>query len=538
MASETVSKKEGKHGPLVERAGWAVFWNAAFFPLKVLLGFASGIVVVRLLRIEGFALLTVTMSLLNGLGLFSDLGIERTLPRFYPEIEMRYGRRGVTRLLFWVAVVKGGVMLLLVGALAVAPSYWIAQFNLGPNGGWLLLFVAALLVLGAASDVSVQLLYTHFRQKATNSLDVLAAVVRPTLTATLVLLGWGVLGAMLALLITTVVSVAISLWLAWRLLRMMPEEPAANAAAVKRPSTRPIRQRLISFAGLNYLMNWTVYLYDLPFVALALSFIIRDPASRFVEVAIISLAFKATKEFLRALVVPFTGVQTPFFSRLYAEGRIEGLKTAYATMTKFLLLALLPAGVGFLVAARNILLVFYGQVGHDAVLNELTVADVVACTGILAFGLFGESMISVVLNVLMVYEEYRAVIVARLVSLVSVPLLILLVPRFGAVGAAIAVAGAALGSRSVALIYGLRRLQLPFPSRFFTRVGTASLVMGFGVVPFLLLPANYLTTGVMLALGVVLFLGVFRLLGGIAPEDKARFNSLRLPFVGVALRFL
>ena len=31
MATESVSKR---HGPLIERAGWAVFWNAAFFLQK------------------------------------------------------------------------------------------------------------------------------------------------------------------------------------------------------------------------------------------------------------------------------------------------------------------------------------------------------------------------------------------------------------------------------------------------------------------------------------------------------------------------
>ena len=114
MATESVSKQQR---PLVERAGWAVFWNAAFFPLKALIGFASSIVLVRLLRTEGFYYYNVTMALLATLGLFSDLGIERTLPRFYPEIEMRFGRRGVVRLLFWVTLVKAAVLVVLVGVL-------------------------------------------------------------------------------------------------------------------------------------------------------------------------------------------------------------------------------------------------------------------------------------------------------------------------------------------------------------------------------------------------------------------------------------
>src|SRR5438477_697386 len=213
MATDSVSKR---HGPLIERAGWAVFWNAAFFPLKALIGFASSVVIVRLLRIQGYSSYNVAMALLTTLGLFADLGIERTLPRLYPEVEMRIGRRGVVNLLFWVSIIKAGVLVVLVGVLIGAPGFVLKVTNsdLGRDQNLLLLAISALLVLGAASDVSIQLLYTHFRQKVTNGLDILAAVVNPTLRAAFVLVGWGVLGAVTSLLITTILSVAISVWLA------------------------------------------------------------------------------------------------------------------------------------------------------------------------------------------------------------------------------------------------------------------------------------------------------------------------------------
>jgi O-antigen/teichoic acid export membrane protein len=525
--------------PLVERAGWAVFWNIAFFPLKILIPLLSGIVVVRQLRADGFTLFVITLALLDGLGLLSDLGIERTLPRFYPEVELRYGRRGIYGLLGRVTLVKGTVLLALVLALAFAPQFWIDLFKLGPQGGWLLLLIALLLVLGAASDISIQLLYTHFKQKSTNLLDIMVAIVRPTLTAVFILLGWGVQGALLALLITTVISVAISVSLALRLVRTMSDDPHPKSGELRTPSNRSLTSRLFSFAALNYLINVSVYLYDLDVIALSMTLLLLDPKARIVEVAVVSLAYKVTKEFLRALVVPLTGVQTPLFSRLYAEGRIDGLKTAYATLTKVLILGLLPAGVGLIVTSRNVLEVLYGQKGTDKVLNPLTESTVIACTAILTVGLFGEAMISVALNVLMVYEEYRAVIMARLVSLVSIPLLILLVPQYGAVGGALAASVAALSSRSVALAYGLVRLRLPFPSRFFVRVGTASCAMGIVLLPFLAyLPANLFTTIVMIAVGLAAFYAAFRLLGGMDQEDKDRFISLRIPFVRQALRFL
>lgn len=525
--------------PLVERAGLAAFWNAAFFPLKVLVAFGASIITVRLLRTEGWALYLVVTSLLNWFGLVVDLGIERTLPRFYPEIEMRYGRRGILQLLLWISVVKGVVLLGLLLALAVAPDFWISTFDLGDQGGWFLLITGMLLILGAMSDVSIQLLYTHFRQKITNTLDVLASVGFPVLSSFFVLIGWGALGALLALLITTVVSVALSVWQAWRMLAALDPEPHAKAADVKRPSTRPLRDRITGFAGLNYLINWSVNLYDLPFFTIMLSLIVADEGARAVQISILGLTYRITRQFLRALVVPLTGVQTPLFARLYAEGRMDGLRTAYATLTKFLILALLPAGVGLILTARNLLSVFFVQVGEDAVLTAPKLPDAVACTVILTIGLFGEAMISVVLNVLMVHEDYRAVITARLFALLSIPVVLMLVPLIGVTGAAIAAAVAALASRAVALAYAVRRVGVRFPGDFFVRVGLASSVMGGVLLPFLaFLPPTPLPTAAMILTGALVFYVMFRLLGGMDQEDKNRFSSLRVPFAQVVLRYL
>jgi O-antigen/teichoic acid export membrane protein len=516
-----------------------VFWNIAFFPAKVVIPLLAGVVVVRLLRAEGFALYVTALALLDFLGLFSDFGIERALPRFLPEVELRRGRPGVARMLGGIALAKGGVLLVIVLALAVAPQYWIDQFKLGENGGLILVIIGALLVLGALSDVTIQVLYTHFRQRATNTLDILVAIVRPSLTAGFVLIGMGVMGALLALLAATVLAVVISLYLAVQLVRSMPEGPDPKAADVRVPSTRPLFKRFTSYAALNYVINWSVYLYDLDFVLIAMTILIVSPGQYIVESAAIALAYKFAKEILRALVVPLTGVQTPLFARLYAEGRIDGLRTAYATLTKVLVLGLLPAAVGLVLTGRNFLQVLYGQKGGDAVLNPETEATIIACTAILAVGLFGEAMISVALNVLMVYEEYRVVLAARLMSLVSIPLLWALVPAYGAVGGAIAVSISALLSRSVALGFGLTKLHLPFPSRFFVRVGTASIAMGVALLPFLaFLPADVVSTIAMVLTGAAVFFVVFKLLGGMDQADKDRFLSLRLPFVKQALRFL
>ncbi len=300
-----------------------------------------------------------------------------------------------------------------------------------------------------------------------------------------------------------------------------------------------------------YLMNLSTTLYDQSFVVLLVGVIVANSTEQRIQVVLIGLGFKFVRQLLQALVVPLTGVQTPLFSRLYAENRIEGLRTAYAGLTRFLILVLFPAGVGLILVAQPLLVLLYVQPGSDAVLPASLLPVAVATCAILTVGLFGDSMVSVALNVLMVYEDYRAVLFARAFTLVSVPLLLLLEPRLGVVGVAIAVATSALGSRLVALALGLRRLGLRFPTAFLGRVVLATLPFALVVGPAcFLLPTGPLKplsgewigqaaiTGLLVLIAAALFWLTFRRLGGLEAEDRARFAGLRIPGMRLVLRYL
>ena len=210
-----------------------------------------------MLGIADFGVLAQLRPCSRVLGILTDLGVERALPRFIPEFEMTGGRAGLSLLLRRVAVVKVLTLLPFVAALVIFPGFFIAQLHLGaadrvlrPRGsvdaGPLLLGVAAvLLVLGAASDVSIQVLYAYFRQKMTNALDVLNTLI-PGLRALLVLPALGVFGALLGLLIGTAVSVVLSLRLMFRALgeeRLALRAPARGAGAGAARAGRPASLR-------------------------------------------------------------------------------------------------------------------------------------------------------------------------------------------------------------------------------------------------------------------------------------------------------
>ncbi|HUS15717.1 MAG TPA: hypothetical protein VM536_11955, partial [Chloroflexia bacterium] len=116
--------------PLLERASAAAFWNAAFVPLKLLAKLVASIVVVRVLRSDGFAVVTQLTALLGTLGMVSDLGLERALPRFIPEFEMTEGRAGLNRLLRRVTLLKLLTMVPFVLALLLFPDFFITQLKL------------------------------------------------------------------------------------------------------------------------------------------------------------------------------------------------------------------------------------------------------------------------------------------------------------------------------------------------------------------------------------------------------------------------
>jgi len=103
----------------------------------------------------------------------------------------------------------------------------------------------------------------------------------------------------------------------------------------------------------------------------------------------------------------------------------------------------------------------------------------------------------------------------------------------------------------VALAFGLRRLGLTFPRRFFGQVALATLPIPLLVAPLaLLLPedpgrllslrwiALALADGGLVLAGMALFWLAFRRLGGLLPEDKQRFAGMRLPGMQLLLRYL
>ena len=249
---------------------------------------------------------------------------------------------------------------------------------------------------------------------------------------------------------------------------------------------------------------------------------------------------------LTALWSPLLGVQIPLFARLQQRGDPRQLHDAYRLLSKFLAAIMLPAATGLFLLMPNLVMLLGRQY-----------ADAIPAARILTLGLCLDAAISVPLAILMAYEQYRPMLIARSCALLAIPLVIFVVPRAELIGAALVMTGTRILCDGLAMALALRHFRLHYPTRFALRVFGASLAMAAVVAPLVLLvltppfPADpkiavdkLLWLGYLIGnaasggLGALVFLGVFKLTGGLDPNDRQRIRELRLPLANRLLRFL
>lgn len=525
----------------------AMLWNAGWQGAKLLAGFLSAIVVANLLSKESYGTVTRIGALAGTFGLIADFGVERGLAKFLPEIEGRYGRAGVRNTLLIVLAQKLLVVAIIVAFALIFRAelfaYWQRDLKEPELIAVLLQYqwaffwaLMALVFLGAIYDVFMQTLTAYFKQRASGAIAFVVQIISPLLRLAVVAVGWGVLGFVGVLVTIPLVATALAAWQTTRVRHELAVAPTLDSQGARVP------QRLIRYAALSYWQQLTEYLYSLDFILLLLPGI--------GAVASLKFAHSLINQALGALWSPLAGVQIPLFARLQARNDERQLGEAYAILCKFLAAVMIPAAVGLALLAYNML----------ALLGPKYL-DGAGAAQLLALTLCLDAAISVPLAILMAYERYRPMLIARTCAVIAIPLVIVIVPRYGIIGAALIMGGVRLFCDGVAMVFALRDFPIRYPARFVARVAAAAGAMALVIAPLafgplrvpflgfddkgnvLKLPfeqlALYLLGNALLGgVGVLVYLGVFRLTGGLDPADRRRIVELRLPLASKILRFL
>jgi O-antigen/teichoic acid export membrane protein len=526
---------------LSERVAGAIFWNTVAFPIKAAIKFLAGLVLLWALLPEGYGLFQAAVgAVVATVWTFTGLGISASILKFVPEVMERQGRVGVARFLRQLFAIRLGFLFVVVLALNVFSADVLGLLldqaggeyarTLRADGLFLLRTASAIVLMRAATDTCARTLVAYFKQKTTNSLDIVSALVQPVLTVLLVPawgLGLGIRGAALAILIGSAVDLLLALFAVRRALQHLPGDDRPIIAIER------LWQRFSSSALMNYVMDQSVFITSPDFVALIFLWIARPAA-----LANIEAGWNQVLVLLTYLVMPLNGIYVPMFSEIFAKRDDHKLQPAYATLTRALMLATIPAGIGFITLAPQAFELLHLAAKYP---QAAAVAQVVT------FFLFAESIVVVPHVILMVYERYRIVAFSRLLAVLSAPLIVLVALNSSAVMTALAIGLFRFGSRAVLTPYASRSFGLRFPWRFAFRLTLPSLLFMIAltllsrVLPVLEQQPvwrNLLHLGVLVGIGVTIFVIGFKLLGGIDNDDRKRLATMRIPLRKLILRYL
>jgi O-antigen/teichoic acid export membrane protein len=533
-------------GALSRQVSRAMLWNTVWQSARLVAGFVSAIVVANFLPKDSYGAVVTISAMATTLGLFADLGIERGLAKFLPEIEARHGRQGVARTLQGIIGLKLALIAITVCLALVFHdrlfAYWLGKAAPGTAGDairativqyrWVFFWaLMALVLIGALFDVYMQALTAYFKQRASGAIGFVVQVLSPLLRIAVVLIGWGTVGYVGALVAMPLVATGMAAWKAATIRRELQEHPTQAATGARLP------QRLAGYTGLSYWQQLTEYLYSIEFMLLALP--------GFAAAGSLKFAHSLIGQLLTALWSPLLGVQIPLFARLQQRDEPRQLNDAYRLLSKFLAAIMFPAAIGLFLLVPN-LIALLGRQYTDAI----PAARIITLTFCL------DAAISVPLAILMAYERFKPMLIARSFALLAIPLVIFAVPRYGLIGAAAVMGGTRLLCDGLAMAFAIRHFGLRYPARFALRILGASLALAAVVAPlalFVLVPPTvapdapvdklvwlgFLAGNAALGgLGAIIFLGVFKLTGGLDPADRQRIRELRLPLAERVLRFL
>ena len=509
---------EARPESIAPRVGEAMVWNTLAAPIKAALTLATSVVVARMLGAKEYGVYTIVLTIIATVGQYTDLGINRSLPRYVPQAEMRLGRGGVVALLRDVLVVKAllaviGVAVLLAGRHAID-----AWFGLGATGRPWLEIACIVFVLEVMREIALRVLNSYFRQRLTNTLEIATLAVHPLAAALVLRRGGGITGA---LLVTAALSLAGALLLWAAAARVIAATPARGDSSDPHVTTRA----MVPHAATMYFLLVTKYFTELSFVVFLLAWAGTGKA----EIARFSIGYKTVGVLMNLLAIPLQSVQVPLLARMDSTARPESFARVYAGLLKYLLFVLGPGVCLVWIAAPEVVRLLYGSDYSPAASLIRILMPLFAL----------ETLFNISNNVLMVKGNYREVTWLRWATLAAAPIIAAVAMWAGPWAVAFALGAIRAGLAYVSYSIASHRHGLAFPTQFAARVATAALsFLAAAAIASLLAPRGLVAVGCAGVLGVVAFVVAFRYAGGFDADEKDMLRHFPIPGMERLLRWI
>jgi O-antigen/teichoic acid export membrane protein len=455
-------------------------------------GYLFKIYLARKIGAEGLGIYTLGMTAAGLVSIVGTAGVPQTASRFVAI----YASKGETRKLgrfLWFGTLTLLVTNTLVGIAMVAARRWISdRLYHTPALAQYMHFFAAIMVLGALTTFLGQALAGYKdvarRTVIANFIGTPATMV---LSIAMLSVGLGLWGYLAAQVASAVIVMALMARMVWKLTPKI-EQPSTEAARL------PLFEKeVVAFAAVLLGMQ------ALEFVSGQSDRILLGIYLNAREVGIYSVAASMVA-FVGLFLQSINQIFAPTIAELFSKGEHELLLRLYQTLTKWSLGLTIPLAMGIMIFAKPLMGIFGPDFREGwPVLAIATVGQLVSC-GVGSVGLL----------LLMSDQQKRMVRAQAITVFLTVALNLILIPRIGLTGAAIATAATNVCLNLLWFRDVRNRLQL-FPS-------------GHGYIS-LLLPT-------VLALAALMLVRTF--LRGHAPEVVFVMIGLTAGYIAFALSAL
>jgi O-antigen/teichoic acid export membrane protein len=400
--------------------------------------YAFKVYLARVLGAEALGIYALGMTVVGLVGIFGGLGLTWAASRF-PSVYGNAGQNDDLRsFLVWSVL----TLILVNGLFAfcvVVARRWISTslYHTPVLAGYLYLF-AAIMFLGALTTFFAQLL-TGYKEVARRTLiaNIGGSLLTMVFTVVLVELGSGLWGYIFAQVLSAIVVLMLLVWATHRL--------TPRAARFSLRSIPPPPREMFSFASAAFAMDVVGFLYTQTDKVI-LGFYLN---ARMVGIYAVAATIVA---FLPIALQSVNQIFSPTIADLHARGESALLNRLFQMLTKWILGLTLPLAAVVVIFSRVLMRIF----GHDFEVGWV----------ILVIGAVGQLVNCAVGSVgyllLMSGNERRLVRVQLVTAVFTVSGCLLLVPRWGIAGAAVAAALGNAGS-NVWCLWEVKRVLGLFP---------------------------------------------------------------------------
>ncbi len=472
-------------------------WNLVGFSFRFVIGLASSILFVRLLGQQQYGIVTFILSCVFFSGILVNLGLGTVMTKSIVQMQMLGNMNQAVSLLKKVSLPRFGVIFILglIFFQSERISVWIGKSYLSSY----LIFVPLIVFTSYFQGTFRTMLSSTYEQKFINIIATLEMILKLGLVIASIFLGFGVIGFLMAVLLSQFVS-------------GIPLLIRAYHRLLKRASQIPNPFRLkphIPLAFHSFLVAISVRLLGRESDLFLLGLFHHDIR----QVAIYAVVFGLPNmlfDVFRNIIGGGLGL-TAFIEQVKAN-RLDDLRISYYTILNLFAMFLIPAIIGGMIVGGDLAVLLYGMEYKELALPM----------GILFLSLGFSTITTVTSDLLFSVNRERWLMLCRTgFGLLNITVNILVIPVFGALGVAISTGVASIGMTLVEMVLIHRVIKPEYPWRQMAYYFVFGCIMG-GLVVWLQVAFYW-----KISIGIALYL-LLLLLKEILIDHRKNFNTLMM----------